>query len=218
MTVHGMTAPNLDDPEVVARERMRSGRLKMLLMFAICAAPVIASYVTYFVIRPAGRTNYGTLIQPTRSLPELALRTLDGAPVPVASLRGQWLLIAVGPANCVDDCDRRLFMQRQLREMMGKDSDRVEKVWFVTDDAAPPSALRAAIAKPPALQALRVDRTALARWLEPAPGAVLEDHLYIVDPMGQWMMREPAHPDPMKVKRDLERLLQASAGWDRAGR
>ena len=49
-------------------------------------------------------------------------------------------------------------------------------------------------------------------------GAALEEHLYVVDPMGEWMMRMPANPDPGKVKRDLERLLRASAGWDKPGR
>ena len=58
----------------------------------------------------------------------------------------------------------------------------------------------------------------LAAWLQPDAGHALEEHLYVVDPMGEWMMRVPAQPDPAKVKRDLERLLRVSAGWDRAGR
>jgi hypothetical protein len=32
------------------------------------------------------------------------------------------------------------------------------------------------------------------------------------------MMRAPADPDPARLKRDLERLMRASAGWDTAGR
>jgi hypothetical protein len=67
----------------------------------------------------------------------------------------------------------------------------------------------------PAVHVLRVDRAALARWLQPADGHLLEDHLYIVDPLGNWMMRAPADPDPMKLKKDLERLLRASEWWDR---
>jgi hypothetical protein len=58
----------------------------------------------------------------------------------------------------------------------------------------------------------------VAAWLKPAPGQVLEDHLYIVDPVGDWMMRAPAEADPAKLKRDIDRLLRASAGWDQAGR
>lgn len=212
LTVHSMPAADLD------ARRTRSGRLKMLLVLAICAAPVIASYVTYFVIRPQGRTNYGTLITPTRSLPDLALRTLDGRAVASASLKGQWLLIAVGPAACDTACDRRLFLQRQLREMLGRDRDRLDKLWLVTDGARPAPALVAAAEAVPAMTILQADGAAVARWLAPEAGHALEDHLYLVDPMGEWMMRMPADPDPAKVKRDLERLMRASAGWDEAGR
>ena len=65
---------------------------------------------------------------------------------------------------------------------------------------------------------LRLPREQVAAWLKPAQGHRLEDHLYIVDPLGEWMMRAPANADPAKLKRDLERLLRASAGWDQPGR
>ena len=76
MTVHGLATPDLGDPALAERSRTARGRLKMLLVLLVCAAPVVASYLTYFVIRPQARTNYGTLILPTRSLPELGLRRL----------------------------------------------------------------------------------------------------------------------------------------------
>jgi hypothetical protein len=218
LTVHSVATPDLADPELAARRRTARGRLKMLLVLAVCAAPVVASYFTYFVIRPGTRNNYATLIVPTRSLPDLALRRLDGAAVTASALRGQWLLVAVGPAACDAACDKRLFMQRQLREMLGRDRDRLDKVWFITDDAPLAGTLRAAIEAPVAVTALRAERQALARWLAPAPGQALEDHLYLVDPMGEWMMRLPAAPEPPRVKRDLERLLRAAASWDLPGR
>jgi len=31
-------------------------------------------------------------------------------------------------------------------------------------------------------------------------------------------MRAPANPDPSKLKRDVEKLLRGSAGWDQPGR
>jgi len=65
---------------------------------------------------------------------------------------------------------------------------------------------------------LRTPREAVARWLAPAPGHALEQHLYLVDPLGQWMMRAPADPEPAKLKRDIDRLLRASASWDLPGR
>jgi hypothetical protein len=109
-------------------------------------------------------------------------------------------------------------MQRQLREMLGRERDRLDKVWFVTDGAPLAAPLRAAVEAGPAMTVLRVDRQALAGWLAPAAGQALEDHLYLVDPMGGWMMRMPAAAEPARVKRDLDRLLRASASWDTAGR
>ena len=218
MTVHSIATPDLSDPREIERSRTRRGRMRMLLVLMVCAAPVIASYLTYFVIRPEGRSNYGELIQPTRSLPALALRTLDGAAVPAQTLRGQWLLVVVAPSSCGERCQSMLFMQRQLREMLGRDRDRLDKVWFVTDDGPLAAPLRAAVEAGPAMTALRVDPEALARWLAPADGQALEDHLYVVDPMGEWMMRMPAQAEPSRVKRDLERLLRAAASWDTAGR
>jgi hypothetical protein len=216
MTVHGM--PGFD--AALAAQRTRAGRRKMLLVLAVCAAPVIASYLMYYVVRPQARTNYAELIQPTRSLPAaLPLTTLAGSAVDPASLRRQWLLIVVSPAACPAACQERLLMQRQLHQMLGKERGRVDKIWLVTDDTMPDSALLAGLTQgEDPSQVLRVERRELEGWLAPAAGSTLDEHLYIVDPMGEWMMRAPVNPQPQKLKRDLERLLRASGWWDVAGR
>lgn len=214
-TVHSMPAPGVED----LGRRTTMGRVKMLLILLFCASPVIASYFTYFVVRPEGRTNYGELIDPQRPLPQaLALTDLQGQPRPAASLRGQWLLLVVSGGACDAGCEKRLWLQRQLRETLGREKERVDKVWLIVDgQPVRPETLRAveAIAPP---TVLRVPREALSEWLQPAPGRSLEEHLYIVDPIGNWMMRVPADPEPAKLKRDLEKLLRASSSWDTAGR
>jgi hypothetical protein len=195
------------------------GRWKMLAILAVCAAPVVASYTAYFVVRPEGRSNYATLIEPARALPAaLPLRDETGAGVAADSLHGQWLLVVAGPAACDTVCEKLLYTQRQLREMTGRERDRIDKLWLVTDDAPLRPELQAALAVAPATRVLRVPHAALAQWLEPSAGESLASHLYIVDPMGRWMMRAPVGPDPAKLKRDLERLLRASSSWDRPGR
>ncbi len=214
LTVHSMPVPELQ----TGARRTRIGRIKMLLVLAVCAAPVLASYFSYFVLRPQARSNYSSLILPTRSLPALPLRTLDGKPVEAAALRGQWLLLTVGPAACDPACQQRLYLQRQLREMLGRERERIDKIWLVTDTAEPAPALRAALDADPSLQVLRVPRAAVAAWLQPEAGRALEEHLYLVDPMGEWMLRVPADPDPARIKRDLDRLLRAAASWDQPGR
>ena len=100
----------------------------MLLVLLVCAAPVIASYFTYFVIRPEGRTNYGTLILPTRSAAgALAAHARRRSRCEPRRCTGQWLLVVVGPAACDAACEQRLYMQRQLREMLGRERDRARQ-------------------------------------------------------------------------------------------
>jgi hypothetical protein len=202
--------------------RTRAGRLKMLAVLAVCAAPVIASYFTYYVIRPESRRNYGELIDPQRPLPPVTGTSLEGASVPLPSLRGQWLLISVAGGACDAACEKHLYLQRQLRESLGKDKERVDWIWLVADNAPVRASLLPALAQ---ATVLRVDAQQLARWLAPAKGSQLADHLYLVDPLGNWMMRFPATGTPQvdtaaakNIKRDLERLLRASDSWDEPGR
>jgi hypothetical protein len=215
LTVHTLPAPELDD----AARRTAAGRLKMLLILLVCAAPVVASYLAYYVFPPGGRTNYGTLVEPLRPIPpSLPLADLDGRAVDPQSLRGQWLLVVVGGAACDADCEKLLWLQRQLREALGREKGRLDKVWLIDDEAPLRPETLQAVRSGDAVTLLRVPPLALADWLEPAPGQALGRHLYVVDPLGHWMMRMPPDPEPARLKRDLERLLRASAGWDRAGR
>lgn len=215
MTVHSL-------PLAVVDERTRrtwSGRLQMALILLVCAAPVIASYLAVYVVRPgAGEAAYGELIRPTVGLPAATGVDPQGRPVPLRSLKGQWLLVTVGPSSCDAGCEQRLFMQRQLREMLGRERERLDKVWLVTDAAPLRPQLQQALAGAAPVLALRVAPADVQAWLRPADGHALEEHLYLVDPMGEWMMRVPAAADPARVKRDLDRLLRASVSWDTPGR
>jgi len=216
LTVHSMPAPALGE---ASGRRTSNGRMKMLFVLLVCAAPVVASYLTYFVIRPVGRTNYSELIEPLRPLPEgLGFTDLQGRPVAAQALKGQWLLVVVAAGACDAVCERHLWIQRQLRETLGRDKDRVDKVWLIPDGAAPrPQALQA-VSTNTDITVLQVPADAVAQWLQPAKGHALEEHMYVVDPMGNWMMRAPPDADPARLKRDIEKLLRASAGWDKPGR
>jgi len=214
-SVHSLPSPALAD----AQRRTAAGRLRMLLVLAVCAAPVIASYVTYFVIRPEGRTNSSELITPGRPMPDdLGLRTLGGEPVAAAALRDQWLIVVVGDAPCDKTCEDHLYLQRQIRESLGREKERVDKVWLVTGAGAPRPEVMQAISVGTPASVLRVSRERLAAWLAPAEGQALSQHIYLVDPMGLWMMRVPPKPDAARLKRDIEKLLRASSSWDQPGR
>jgi hypothetical protein len=217
----GMTVHALPQPGEVAQadeQRTNTGRWKMLALLLVCAAPVIASYFTYYVVRPEARRNYGELVTPQVDLPAASARNLQGQPVDLKSLKGQWLLVAVGAGDCKEACKENLYFQRQLREIMGKEKDRLDRVWLLTDEAPVDATLLSALSQ---VHVLRVDAPVLQAWLSPAAGQAVQDHLYVIDPMGHFMMRFPAHMDmagASKAKKDLERLLRASASWDQAGR
>jgi hypothetical protein len=216
-----MTVYDLPSPVDVAQEdakRTGHGRLRMLMVLLVCAAPVIASYFTYYVVRPEGRRNFGDLIEPMRALPDATVQRLNGEMLHLPDLKGQWLLISVAGGNCQQDCQRQLYLQRQILTGLGKERARTEWVWLISDQAQVPSDILPGLKE---ATVLRMDAAALSQWLQAAPNERLEDHLFLVDPHGQWMMRFPpklSTEGALKTKRDMERLLRASAAWDEAGR
>ena len=217
----GLTVYDLPSPvdAAIADDAMtRSGRIRLLLVLFVCALPVIFSYLTYYIIRPQSSTAYGELIDPPRTLPDIPITNLEGRASNLQDLRGQWLLITVAGGACNLDCENLLYVQRQLHKSLGKEQAKLERVWLVTD---------AARVAPQLIQALngatvvRINSDRLAQWLSPATDRSLGDHLYLIDPMGRWMMRFPPHPDASsaaKIKRDVERLLRAASSWDQPGR
>jgi hypothetical protein len=219
--VLGLTVYDLPEPGQAMDEetrRTRQGRWKMIALLLVSAAPVIASYFTYYVIRPEGRRNFGELIEPQRPLPPMLGLDLEGRTRNLEELKGQWLLVSVGSGRCAEGCVQQLYFQRQLRESLGKDKDRMDRVWLVSDMQPPAAELLPGLKD---ATVLRVPAEELAHWLAPAAGHAIDEHLYLVDPMGNWMLRFPARLDietAAKAKRDLERLMRASASWDTPGR
>jgi len=216
LTVHSLPEPGQAMAEEARRTRM--GRWKMIAVLLVCATPVIASYFTYYVVRPQARQNFGELIDPQRPLPDVLALGLDGKTRKLRDLKGQWLLVSVGSGHCNDACVQQLYFQRQLREGLGKDKERLDRVWLVNDTQPIDPVLLPGLKE---ATVLRVPAEELAHWLAPAAGHDISEHLYLVDPLGNWMMRFPAGMDiatAAKAKRDLERLMRASASWDEAGR
>ena len=216
MAVHSMDArvPEFAPLDVQKRRR---GRFWMILVWLICAAPVIASYLTFYVFRPMSRHSYGELIEPQRDLPDLVGIDLNGKSQNLQTLKGQWLLISVASGACEKLCQEQLYLQRQLRESLGKEKERVQWVWLVADDAPVSADIKQAVAR---ATVLRVPVEGLQKWLYPRSEHSLQDHLYLVDPLGHWMMRFPPElniQSAAKAKSDLDRVLRASASWDHAG-
>jgi cytochrome oxidase Cu insertion factor (SCO1/SenC/PrrC family) len=181
----------------------------MFLVLAICFAPIIASYFTYYVIKPESRNNYGALIDPRAyPLPQLGTTTLDGKPATLDAWKGKWIMLQVDSGDCAEVCKKKLLDMRQLRLMQGKEMDRIERVWLVTDDKPIETMI---LRQFDGTHVLHARRDAVNAWLPVEPGTAPSDHIYIIDPLGNLMMRFPKQPDPAKMKKDIARLLKASS-------
>lgn len=178
-----------------------------MAVLLVCAAPVILSYLFYYVLPPSGRTNYGTLILPQRPVPELRLTATDGTPYRFASHLGQWALLQIDAGACDKRCADKLYALRQQRTMTGKERERIDRVWLVTDATSPAAEL---LRDYEGTVVLRADSAELAALMPVEPGRRLEDYLWVIDPVGNLMMRFPADGEPSKIRKDLSRLLKAS--------
>lgn len=183
------------------------GRLKLFLVMLACAAPVLASYFTYYVIRPEGRVNYADLIEPQRPVPDMPVVTTDGRSETLAAWRGKWILVVVGSPSCDKSCEQSLYNVRQVRLTTGRERERVERLWLLNAPGEPAPAL---LSQHEGLHVRRITTDTLATRFPAAEGQRIEDHIFIIDPLGNLMMRFPVQADPSRMKKDLNKLLRAS--------
>ena len=163
------------------------------LIFLVCAAPIVFGTLAWrFHWGTPASANYGELIAP-RPLLGPALK----------ALRGKWVLVTFDPAACPAECERKLYVVRQVRRAQGANAERIERLWLVTDAARPRPQVLAAI------EGSRIEPAQQAGDADAFPGNPLR-HIYVVDPLGNLMMRYPEDPDPGRVIKDLERLLKLS--------
>jgi peroxiredoxin len=218
--VEAKVEPQLtQDPPAEGAKKRGRGRWMLGLVLLVCAAPLIASYFTFYVLKPEKRNNYGTLIdQRAHPVPAMATTTLDGRPVTLQQFKGKWVMLMTGSGACADACRQQLFAMRQLRLMQGKEMDRIERVWLITDrEPLDTLVIREFDGTHMLRAASEADSAALKAWLPLDSGAAsgngdsTDRHIYMIDPLGHLMMRFPANPEPRKVHKDIYKLLKASA-------
>ena len=194
----------------------KRGRIQMILLLLVCAAPVLASYFTFYVIKPqGGKTNIGQLVSPVQTMP------LDGLD---AQIQGKWTLLLARPASeCKvgnDACVSLLYLMRQVRVAMGKESQRLQLIWLVTDDGVINSELQKAYDKEVAgftfirMPKDQAQKQKLQQWLKLDNA---ETAIHLMDPHGDRMMRfatNPDAPDFKKMSKDMEKLLK----WNPTGK
>lgn len=177
------------------------------LILAVCLLPFVASVALYLFWRPESFVNYGELLEPA----PLATATVgeeNGGRFRFDELHGKWVMMMVDQASCGEHCRKKLYWMRQVRLAQGPDQDRIERLWLVNDGKVPAASLLAEHA------GLRVVAADDARFLQRLPTPTnVTDHLYLIDPFGNLMMRYPHDLDPGLMKKDLSKLLRISKGW-----
>ncbi|RTZ45441.1 hypothetical protein EKL30_05225 [Candidimonas sp. SYP-B2681] len=211
-----MVSPTPVTPKKPSPSRSRT---PLFLILAVCLAPLIFALLAYYVpalgLRPQEATNYGTLIQPQRAMPDTAalpLATLDGKPFDLNSLHGKWLLVSADEAACPESCVKKLFILRNSHASQGKNVERLARVWFVTDNGEVPPVILDAYQ---GTHILRANPEQLAAYLAPNATAAereaaLKAPMWIIDPLGNLMMEFPADADPISVRNDISKLIRNS--------
>lgn len=190
-------------------DRPRSGRIQLLILALVFVVPFVAA----FLWESDRFINTGELVRPVRPLADVALMDLEGRPGSADLLRGKWTLVYLGPAACAQACQQNLYAMRQVRLAQGKDMFRVRYVYVLTDPQA--GDLRQRLADHPDLNIVMASQDALrglAEQLRLSDGTPLDglERIYVIDPLGNFMMSYPPQTDPNGIKKDISRLLRVS--------
>lgn len=180
------------------------GRMTLALIALIFIGPLALAAWLYYgneALQPEGRANKGVLLEPITNLPEAvpgsALYELEG---------GRWKLVFPYMAACAEDCKDGLYTIRQIRLMLGREMDRVDRVFLHGD--APVDTLF--------LQAeheglVTLGETSLAAFLvNRIPPEVPANGYFLVDPLGNLVLYFPPGIRPRDMVSDLKRLLRLS--------
>jgi hypothetical protein len=176
-------------------------RRRLVLLAGIAIAPVLLSYVAYYILPREARVNYGSLLA-TRPMAPITGTLATGAAFSTADLRGRWVILYAGSGRCDESCAGALYASRQARTIQNAERDRVRRIWLVVDDVTPPAD---ALAEQGDLVVARVAPASVADFPDGT------ERIYLVDPLGNYVLAWPTNPDIKAMAKDLARLLRASA-------
>lgn len=180
-----------------------SPRAKLVALAALFVAPIVASVVAYTLVEPRATGNYGELLLPPAQVTSQRLEAPGGRAFAFRELAGRWVMVVSDSGECDAGCREKLAAMRQVRLALGREGSRVERV-FVVDDLKRPAA--SALEEFPGMR-LALTPTGLTL---PAGAGNDRAHVYLVDPLGNVMMRWPAGADRKRMLGDMKRLLKAS--------
>ena len=187
------------------------GRRTLLIVAAIFFVPVIAAFALYYgqLWRPSGSSSKGELITPARPLEVVGVRHTDGSPAPPEVFADKWTLIYIGDGACDPDCRNALVFGRQSRLSLNNEMTRVQRIFLATGHCCANDYFAA---EHPGMIVLDASSPEAAQLLGQFPPERSQS-LFIVDPLGNLMMRHDAGAASQTSKdllTDLKKLLKLS--------
>lgn len=188
----------------------------LLLLASLFFGPLLLASVWYGHADrwplPEQRANHGRLISPPQPLLGVQLQDLQGRPLGGDALQGRWSLVYPGQPTCDAACENLLYQTRQVRTALGKDTERVQRIYLLASAPHDPARLEALRGLHPDLLLAVLASPAIVAQFPEADAASLwsGQRLYVVDPLGNLMMRYRATQDPKDILADLKRLLRLS--------
>lgn len=189
---------------------MRKRNLRTVgLLAAIFFLPLIVSFYMYYGSdwRPVASTAHGELYQPARPLPAAELRDSKGEVAPVNVFSEKWALVYVGSGACDDACKNSLYFMRQTRLSLNNEMTRVNRFFLATAACCDNDFLDR---EHPGLVSLDASGPNAAALIAAFPAPDRERSLYIVDPLGNLVMRYDTRDTPKGLLDDLKKLLKLS--------
>ncbi len=176
----------------------------MLLIASVFFGPLAVATWMYYggYLQPEGRTNNGTLLEPIVNV----AATLPASEIAIIG-DGVWLLVYADTAECSDSCKKALYTLRQSRKMLGKEMDRLKRV-FLHGESSPDTVFLAD--EHAGLIALR-DDDLVALLDNKKPVALSAGGYYLMDPLGNLVMYFQADINPSEMVEDINRLLKLSS-------
>lgn len=181
-----------------------AGRVQLFLISLVFFGPLILAAWLYFSgtgFRPEGRTNHGQLLLPMVNISEV----LPGASIHEHN-DGRWLLVYSNRGACDEACEYALLTLRQSRLMLGKEMDRLLRV-FLHGESLPDTVFL------PDQHAglIALSDGSLSSLLEKKrPTELMAGGYFLIDPLGNLVMYFKPDIDPSEMVEDIERLLELS--------
>jgi len=209
-----MSSPH--PPSNLASNPAQPSRKPVWILITVFFAPLLLAFILYYGVgvRPSGSTNKGDLIHPPVPLPEIALpNAASGATdqyLPANMLRGKWTMLFIGDGACDPRCREALTLMRQTRLALNDDVTRVQRLFLITENCCDSNYLET---EHRGLLLGRINSPEGKTLLETFPdgaAAAQGGRIYLVDPLGNLMMKYEPNAPKKAVLEDLKKLLKLS--------